>query len=96
VVQHIEHLLAIVRRTHLVFGTPATTVKACRGNYANEQELILATSLKPTAKTARQKAWVAMNGREKTIFAAKVCVMIASFGWIYGNTLAPDDAPRVG
>jgi hypothetical protein len=31
-----------------------------------------------------------MDGREKTMFTAKVCVMLATFGWIYGNTLAPE------
>jgi hypothetical protein len=66
-----------------------------RGNYAKQKELqkelIMDTSLKPVAETTRAKSWAVMNGREKTIFVAKLCVMFASFGWIYGNTLAPDE-----
>jgi hypothetical protein len=72
-------------------------VKTCRGNYANQQETIMDASLTPAAKTAGKKSWGVMDGREKILFVAKLCVMFASFGWIYGNTLAPDEVKaRIG
>jgi hypothetical protein len=46
--------------------------------------------LKPVAESFKRQAWAVMDGREKTMFTAKVCVMLATFGWIYGNTLAPE------
>lgn len=47
-------------------------------------------SSEPVEQTGGKKKWASMDGREKTIFVAKVCLMFASSGWIYGNTLAPD------
>jgi hypothetical protein len=68
-------------------------VKIYCGNYAAQQELIMDASLKPVAKIAREKSWAIMGSREKAIFVAKLCLMFASFGWVYGNTLAPDEIP---
>jgi hypothetical protein len=41
--------------------------------------------------SARTNTWKTMKRREKWIFVAKLGVMLASFGWIYGNALAPDE-----
>jgi hypothetical protein len=50
------------------------------------------TLFKPdTTSVATGKSWKFMNTPEKMLFAAKVGIMIASFGWIYGNTIAPDE-----
>jgi hypothetical protein len=51
----------------------------------------MSTLLKPAATTATTKTWKGMNTREKMFFAAKLGIMFASFGWVYGNTLAPDE-----
>lgn len=54
------------------------------------------TSLQPVAKTPGMKTWGVMDRGEKMRFVAKLCLMFASFGWIYGNTLAPVEAePRL-
>jgi len=50
------------------------------------------TLLKPdTRSSTTGKAWKFMNVREKVFFATKVGIMVASFGWIYGNVIAPDE-----
>lgn len=75
----------------IAIGFASRLSDVLRGNYAKQEKLIMGTSLKPAAETARQKSWAVMNGREKTIFVTKLCLMFASFGWIYGNTLAPNE-----
>jgi hypothetical protein len=45
--------------------------------------------LKPAAVSANDKAWGVMNRQEKIIFSLKLTLMLCSFGWIYGNVLAP-------
>lgn len=37
----------------------------------------------------KEKGWKGMNGSEKAIFVAKVCVMICTFGFVFGNIIAP-------
>lgn len=55
----------------------------------------MGTLLKPDTRSATTgKAWKFMNIREKMFFATKVGIMIASFGWIYGNAIAPDVVKR--
>jgi len=55
----------------------------------------MGTLLKPdTRSTTTGKAWKFMNIREKMFFATKVGIMLASFGWIYGNAIAPDVVKR--
>lgn len=46
-------------------------------------------SIKPVAVNPGDKKWDEMDRREKAIFAMKVTVMVCSFGWIFGNVLAP-------
>lgn len=41
------------------------------------------TSLQPVAKTPGMKTWGVMDRGEKMRFVAKLCLMFASFGWIY-------------
>lgn len=49
------------------------------------------TLLKPdTISATTGKAWKFMTIREKMFFATKVGLMVVSFGWIYGNEIAPD------
>jgi hypothetical protein len=42
---------------------------------------------KPVVEAAKNQAWGVMDGREKTIFVVKVCLMLCSFGFIFGNVL---------
>lgn len=46
-------------------------------------------SIKAVAVNAGDKKWEEMDRREKTIFVLKVTIMVCSFGWIFGNVLAP-------
>lgn len=41
------------------------------------------------ARLSTDKAWGVMNRPEKSIFLVKLALMLCSFGWIYGNVLAP-------
>lgn len=51
----------------------------------------MGTLIKPDTRSATTgKAWKFMNTHEKMFFATKVGIMIASFGRICGNTIAPD------
>jgi hypothetical protein len=63
-------------------------VKTCQGNQANQQETIMNAPLK-AARLSTDKAWGVMNRPEKSIFLVKLALMLCSFGWIYGNVLAP-------
>lgn len=54
------------------------------------------TLLKPdTVSATTGKAWKFMSIREKIFFASKVGLMLASFGWIYGNAIAPEAVKQV-
>lgn len=56
-----------------------------------ERIAIMRTFLKPdTMSAATGKAWKFMNVHEKLFFATKVGLMVASFGWICANTIAPE------
>jgi hypothetical protein len=44
-------------------------------------------SSKPAAAAAKSKKWGSMSGLEKTTYVAKVCLMVCSFGFIYGGVL---------
>ena len=51
----------------------------------------MGTLIKPdTTSATTGKAWKYMNAHEKVFFATKVGIMVASFGRICGNTIAPD------
>jgi len=51
----------------------------------------MSTLLKPdTTSATTGKAWKFMNIREKMFFATKIGIMVASFGWIFGNAIAPE------
>ena len=51
----------------------------------------MGTSPKQAAAAAiHDKAWKLMSRREKTVFSLKLGLMLASFGWIFGNTLTPN------
>jgi hypothetical protein len=34
------------------------------------------------------KTWKTMRTREKAIFVVKVCIMICTFGFVFGNIIA--------
>jgi hypothetical protein len=42
-------------------------------------------SLETAAATTRGKTWGAMDVTEKLTFLGKICIMIASSGFIFGN-----------
>lgn len=48
------------------------------------------TSPKQAVPVTQVQTWKLMSRREKTIFSVKLGIMLASFGWIFGNTLTPD------
>jgi len=50
----------------------------------------MGTSPTQAATVIQGKAWKLMSRREKTLFSVKLGIMLASFGWIFGNTLTPD------
>ncbi len=59
-----------------------------------ERKFIMGTLLTPNTTSATTgKAWKFMNIHEKMFFATKVGIKVASFGWIYGNAIAPDKKP---
>lgn len=45
------------------------------------------TSITPATASISAKTWNTMNGRERTIFIGKLCIMICSGGFIFGGVL---------
>jgi hypothetical protein len=52
---------------------------------ANQPETVMNASLETAAATTRGKTWGAMDVTEKLTFLGKICIMIASSGFIFGN-----------
>jgi phosphoribosylformylglycinamidine (FGAM) synthase-like amidotransferase family enzyme len=62
--------------------------KARRRNSAN-QEIDMENAANQDPRNAPRKRWAAMDSREKTIFIAKICVMVCTGGFVFGNVVAP-------
>jgi hypothetical protein len=56
------------------------------GQTHNRQETSMAAS-KSAALTKTKQSWKTMDGAGKMLFVAKVCVMVCSFGFIFGGVL---------
>lgn len=65
--------------------------QACKSTGA-----VMDTLLKRAAGTGVKKPWREMGHLAKVIFVGKICLMVASFGWIFGNTLAPVEVAPLG
>lgn len=44
-------------------------------------------TLKSPALKPNKKTWMASTGTEKAWFVAKVCIMVCSFGFVFGGVL---------
>ena len=47
----------------------------------------MGATVKPVAVTTTRKPWATMSGAGKARYAARVCVMICTMGFICGNAL---------